>query len=149
MIRGETVGHESIDWSEDWDPKPVGCATGLLLSVLAVGAGVLVLAALLVALLLGILGFPFWPSNGSMTIVNRTGVDLYVREYSFGDGPETTSRRVHVPPHSEVSVGCGGLFRDNDLVDVDDQPLDLAVACPTDDGRPIVVRDRDLPELEG
>src|SRR5690606_12563682 len=55
MIRGETVGHESIDWSEDWDPKPVGCATGLLLSVLAVGAGVLVLAALLVALLLGIL----------------------------------------------------------------------------------------------
>lgn len=82
--------------------------------------------------------------GGTLVVDNQTHEALTLRNYSFGDGPETTSERIDVPPGGSAEATCGFL-REFDLVDEDEQVLPIFVPCPASGREILVVTDEHLP----
>lgn len=64
-----------------------------------------------------------------------------MREFSFGDGPETTSRVVQIEPGGEAAFPCGFL-REYRAENAAGEVLPVTVSCPT--RQAVVVTEPDL-----
>lgn len=79
--------------------------------------------------------------GGGPTISNETSSVLVLREYSFGDGPETTSGLDEIGPGAEHEVSCGFL-REYRLENAAGMVLPVFVSCAS--AEPLVITDADL-----
>lgn len=75
------------------------------------------------------------------TVSNQTSVVLVIREFSFGDGPETTSDLVEIAPGADHIVQCGSM-REYSLETTDGRVLPVHVSCISEAS--VVVKESDL-----
>lgn len=83
--------------------------------------------------------------GGTLVVDNQTDEVLTLRDYPFGDGPGSTSKRIEVPPHASTEAKCGYL-REFDLTDDHGRPLPILVPCPSKGRETVVVTPADLPD---